>query len=358
MHAMNLRELKLELIQQCTLACVHCSTDSHRRRSGGLPEDTVFRLLREASSLGAEKVAFSGGEPLLVPYLADAIREATALGIHSSVYTCGVADFDLNPLTTETALRLAQSGLGRFIFSVYSNRPEVHDSVTRYGSFATTVLSIQNAIAAGVPVEIHFVAMHRNFRDLPDLVEAAAQWGVRRVSVLRFVPHGRGGNIASQEDLGAEEMRELRGVILRARQAFPQVSVRAGSPYNILDVGYAPCDAAQEVLSVNYRGQVFPCDAFKNVDYKDAKFGSILNRSLKDVWENSAFLNRVRGELEAGPLHSCGSCSEFSGCNSGCLAQKVIRDGWGAQHSSTQLVHIAGSDEQQPEVAGSLVHIL
>src|SRR5579872_1424471 len=112
---MPLRELKIELTQQCPLACVHCSTDSHRRQTSALPEANVFNLLREASQLGVIKVALSGGEPLLSPYLPKLIGEATALGIHSSLYTCGVADFDLNPLGLEQASVLARNGLGRFI---------------------------------------------------------------------------------------------------------------------------------------------------------------------------------------------------------------------------------------------------
>lgn len=338
---MALRELKLELIQQCTLACVHCSTDSHRRRTSVLPRETVLRLLHEGSELGVEKVAFSGGEPLLVPYLAEIVAEANTLGIHSSLYTCGVADFELNPLTADRAKHLVEAGLGRFIFSIYSHSPEIHNSVTRYASFSTTVNSLRNAVGAGGNAEIHFVAMGRNFRDLLRLVEAARDWKVERLSVLRFVPQGRGSNIAEREDLTPDEMRELREIILSARAMFPGINVRTGSPYNTLGVGQAPCDAAQEVLSINYRGEVFPCDAFKNVKYYDAEFGSVLNRPLKEVWEKSAFLNRVREELGTGPMKACGSCSEFSGCRSECLAQKVIRDGWESTSNPSSLVNIS-----------------
>jgi len=155
-----------------------------------------------------------------------------------------------------------------------------------------------------------------------------AQWGVERLSVLRFVPHGRGAGIALREDLDAEDMRELRDLIVGARVQYPKVNLRAGSPMNILGIGHTPCDAAQDVLVINHKGEIFPCDAFKNVTFPDARFGSVVNRSLKEVWEHSAFLNRVRKELSEGPQPTCGACSEFSGCKSGCLAQKVIRDGW------------------------------
>ncbi|HEX8815113.1 MAG TPA: radical SAM protein [Terriglobales bacterium] len=356
---MRLKELKLELTQQCPLACVHCSTESHRKRTSALTRETVIRLIREGSGLGLEKVAFTGGEPLLVPYLHEAIRESWALGVRSSLYTCGAVDSDLNPLTADAAMALADAGLGKFIFSLYSHRAEVHNSVTGFQSLSTTIAAMQAALKTSVDVEIHFVAMRRNFRDLRDLVRAAATWGVGRLSVLRFVPHGRANNIAHKEDLTADEMRELRDGIINARAAFPRVNVRAGSPYNVLGIGYTPCDAAQEVLVVNHRGEIFPCDAFKNVEYYDPEFGSVLNQPLKDVWERSAFLNQTRTELAASPIQECGACEEFSGCKSGCLAQKILRDGWAGAHQRDPgcLVQITPVPAVRIEVAESALYV-
>jgi radical SAM protein with 4Fe4S-binding SPASM domain len=136
----------------------------------------------------------------------------------------------------------------------------------------------------------------------------------------------------------------LRQMILDARELHRDVNIRAGSPYNILGIGHTPCDAAQEVLVVNHRGEIFPCDAFKNVNVPDLEYGSVLSHSLREVWERSKYLNLVRSELAAGPGLTCGSCEEFSGCRSGCLAQRVLRDGWdaSARPDPTCLVQIAG----------------
>lgn len=351
MVVMALRELKIELTQRCPLACAHCSTDSHRRRISGLSEDLVLRLLREGSELGVQKVAFSGGEPLLVEYLPRVVAEAHLLGINSSVYTCGVRDSEMTPLTAQFATTLAECGLGRFIFSLYSSLPGVHNSVTRYQSFDVTVAALRNAVASGVPVELHFVAMQRNFRDLPNLVDAAAEWGVRRISVLRFVCHGRGAAIAG-EDLTQQQMHELREIILSTRDNHPSVELRTGSPYNVLGIGITPCDAAREVLVVNHRAEIFPCDAFKNVTFYDAEYGSVLKRPLAEVWERSSFLNRVREELAARPGPSCDSCSEMHSCQSGCLAQKVIRRGWGdtSEPDPSCLVQIEAAEMPSPHL--------
>jgi pyrroloquinoline quinone biosynthesis protein E len=327
---MRLSELKIELTQQCPLACVHCSTNSNRKQTSMLPKTVVIRLLAEAAELGVEKVVFTGGEPLVCPYLPEAIEAAASRGIVPTLYTSGIVDNELTPMSLALATSFTRRGLTRFLFSLYSHRPEVHESVTRYGTHAATLLALRNAISTGVPTEVHFVAMKRNFRDLPELVDLAASMGAERLSVLRFVPQGRGRNISSADDLVGEELKELAKAIVWLRRLYPQLPIRAGSPFNILNIGYTPCNAAQGVLIVNHRGDIFPCDAFKNVDYRDPMFGNVLQQDLRDIWEKSLFLSRVRGILVGEKGEMCRSCQQERTCQSGCLAQKVIRAGWQA----------------------------
>jgi radical SAM protein with 4Fe4S-binding SPASM domain len=339
---LKLTEVKIELTQRCPLACVHCSTSSHRKQSSCLPVETVVRVLNEASELGARKVVFTGGEPLVYEHLGEVIRTASRLGIQPTLYTTGILDNQLTPITAHAADELVGKGIARFIFSVYSAKASVHDDITRYGTFAATSSAIDAAVQTRVPVEIHFVAMKKNFRDLSDVVRLAASKGACRVSVLRFVPQGRGTKLHNEE-LSSPELLELAEAIQYCREQQPQLTIRAGSPFNVLRVGYTPCNAAQDVLIINHRGEIFPCDAFKNVHVAEPEFGSVLTRPLKDVWEKSIYLNRVRSILEKHTGDNCQSCNSFDGCKSGCLAQNVIRSGWGEQETvePSTLIQIA-----------------
>ncbi len=78
--------------------------------------------------------------------------------------------------------------------------------------------------------------------------------------MLRFVPQGRGRGIAEREDLDRSDLRALASSITRLRLQYPGMSIRAGSPFNILDIGHSPCNAAQDVLVINHRGDMFPCE--------------------------------------------------------------------------------------------------
>lgn len=349
-NSYQLRELKIELTQECPLACIHCSTSSSRKQLTQLPLAQVLRILHEGSELGVRKVAFTGGEPLVYTGLQEAVKRARELDIAVTLYTSGIKDNDLNSLTTDEAASLVNLGVGRFVFSLYGTDPKVHESVTRYGTFKATASALLSTVEAKGSTEIHCVAMRRNYRQIPSLVAKAAEWGVAQVSILRFVPQGRGRVIAPSEELLPHELEELAEIVRVCRRCFPKVGIRVGSPFNILLVGHSPCNAAQDILVINHKGKVFPCDAFKNVDYPDT-FGSVLDLPTQTVWDRSSFLNRVRAELASGAGETCQGCESFATCKSGCLAQKVIRKGWGKRNPDPSCLVQIGNGVQQDRLS-------
>jgi radical SAM protein with 4Fe4S-binding SPASM domain len=318
-NSYTLSELKIELTQECPLGCIHCSTRSNRFAKSALPLDVVTRLLHEAHRMGTKKVAITGGEPLVYEGLREVLTTASSLGLGSSLYTTGIKDNNLNPIDRWDASKLTATGLGRVIFSIYAGDPEIHESITGFPSFAPTVKAVESCIHARLPVEFHFVPLRRNYLQFAAVVHLAERLGIPKVSVLRFVPHGRGAMIGETEQLRAEEYQELRKAVvqLRTRQS---VQVRLGAPMNILGLGHACCDAAQDILVVNHRGRVFPCDAFKATDYPDPLYGSVIQNPLSTVWEKSSYMEAAR-HLHAERRNGCGSCP------TGCMAQEAVREG-------------------------------
>jgi MoaA/NifB/PqqE/SkfB family radical SAM enzyme len=58
-NSQPLRELRIELLEKCTLACVHCSAESSPATSRSLSPELVVRLLREGEPLGLKSVVFT-----------------------------------------------------------------------------------------------------------------------------------------------------------------------------------------------------------------------------------------------------------------------------------------------------------
>lgn len=326
----NLKKIKIEITQNCPLGCLHCSTSAGRNRNDHIPIDILKRLLNEASEMGVESVSFSGGEPLVYPELNDLVSYSSGLGLYLSLYTSGIINTNLHPLSVDGAKALVESGVDRFIFSIYSTNQSGHSSITGFDTLPLTLEAMKNTTAARAKcVEIHFVALKRNYRDLENVVSLASSLGVSQVSILRFVPQGRGAPIARTEKLSRNQLIELANAINTIKHKYGDVNIRVGAPYNILGLGKSQCNAGESILVITYSGQAVPCDGFKNVNYPDKEHGNIYNTSLQSIWERSGLLNRVRYEL-GNDLHKtkCGECNLLSSCQSGCLAQKVVQNGW------------------------------
>jgi pyrroloquinoline quinone biosynthesis protein E len=281
-------------------------------------------ILADAVGLGVRDVAFSGGEPLLWPHLSDAVEAAVKARLNVTIYTSGaVEEFSRN------AERLHVLGVSRFVFSLFGATPFSHDRTTRKaGSLERTKSAMRDALAAGLTTELHFVPMSSNYRELSDVVRLAREFGASRLSVLRFVPQGRGVLIRDRT-LNRVQNLELRRQILALRKEHGDDFVRTGSPYNFLLLNDQPaCSAAIDRLIIGPDLRLYPCDAFKRIGaselVKSAQWSSLTETSLSECWERSPYLKAVRTYLTTDFEDPCASCCLLEKCLSGCLAQKVI----------------------------------
>lgn len=323
----NLREFKIEVTHRCSLNCVHCSSDAGPSNLLAMARDDCMRILREAATMGAEDVVFSGGEPLLWPHIADVVEAAMTHSLGVTAYTSGnVNDFH------KTAMRLYSLGLGRFVFSIFGATSEDHERITRTtGSFDNTCRSVQHAVAIGSTAEFHFVPMSGNYRQLGSIAELAHKLGVSRISILRLVPQGRGALVRGRV-LNRVQNLELRQQISSLRKAYGVEFVRTGSPYNFLLVNEAPgCWAAIDRLIVGPDLRLYPCDAFKCMGAAEVvetdDRSSLASATLPECWAGSPYLEAVRAYLTTDFEPPCDSCRLLEKCVSGCLAQKVIAYG-------------------------------
>ena len=291
-----LKELKLEVTHDCDLKCVHCSSLSESETRRNMRVQDCMRLIREAHSLGVEKLAFSGGEPLLWEGIIEAVTLASELGIEVSLYTTGnVNDF------ANIATRLKHAGLSCIMFSIYSGDSSEHDQVTKVdGSLVNTLKAVEASKENGLDVEFHFVPLSTNFMNLERICILGKEYSADRVSVLRLVPQGRGYE-NSYHMLNNRQNVALRKRIIVLRKL--GYDIRTGSPFNALLLKEKPkCMSGQDRLTISPELKIYPCDAFKQVTpqmlgIKD-DFSDITNKTLKDCWENSSYLKLVREYLQ------------------------------------------------------------
>lgn len=319
-----LREIKIEVTHRCPLACVHCSSNAGPSSYHEMSAADCMSILRQAAGMGVREVVFSGGEPLNWSTIDEAVRFAAGAGFEVMAYTSGHV-----PDPASRFPSLVDAGLRKAAFSVFGMSSESHEMITRVkGSFDTTLQAVGTAKSAGMQVELHFVPMPDNYRELSGVAAIGRELGASRVSVLRLVLQGR----ARLFDFALSRLQnlELRRTILNLRQQ--GYDIRTGSPYNFLLLNDEPaCKSGIDRLIVGPDLAFYPCDAFKQVPSVDligtSELCSLANATLQECWAGSPYLNAVREYLTTDFAKTCRECGVLDDCLSGCLAQKVLAHG-------------------------------
>jgi len=319
-----LKEMKIEVTQKCPLVCAHCSSNATPNATQQMKVTDALHLTSQAINIGIKELDISGGEPLIWPGIIDLVKMCSENGVKTSVYSSGnVRDCQI------ILAELRKVGLSKIIFSIFGSSAHTHEQITRIrGSFLQTMSSIDRAISERIKTEIHFVPLSTNYMELPKVIDLAKDRNIKKISVLRFVPQGRG---ALGKDLALTKPQNIRlkQMIEDGRE---RIEIRAGSPYNFLFVNDSPkCNAAIDRLIIGPDFHVYPCDAFKQIRSFDVVGSDMYSRldkySLKDCWEKSPYLNAIRNYLTTEFATPCSGCSDLQSCLSGCIAQKVIHNG-------------------------------
>ena len=123
--------------------------------------------------------------------------------------------------------------------------------------------------------------MYSNYKQLPDIMECLEIVGIKNISILNFVPQGRGRENSEALMLDAEELREFSSILNRARKKF-NWNVRIGIPLNG-KISHL-CNAGTEKLDIKYDGTILPCPAFKEINAETMeKYGIKLHSIYEDL---------------------------------------------------------------------------
>lgn len=317
----NLDEIKIELSYLCHMKCLHCSSEGARDKIESISYEEVQMIINSAQKLNVKNISISGGEPFLWPNFRELIDFLQTKNLNIKIYTSGSSD---NYSSIIDKINPANISM---IFSLYSSNPNVHDNITGIrGSYNKSVSAIQATLYRSFNTEVHFVPLKTNYTELIGLAALANKIGIKKISVLRFVPQGRG---AQNHHLILNKMEnlELKRQILNLRES--GFNIRTGSPFNFLCLEGQPlCKSGINKLIIGPNLSIYPCDAFKQISsdsiFCNDEFSSLRKHSLLDCWKKSVYLNKIRDILRHELKEPCLSCQKTDLCKSGCLAQKVI----------------------------------
>jgi len=285
-----------------------------------LPYEIALRLVDEAALLHAAKVSLGGGEPTASESFLPVVRRVLETGMLLEVFTCGLAANTQGITSLPPAIIESCTGLRgvKFIFSFHGATAQAHDHITQTpGSYECLMTSLKNCKQADIECEMNFVPLKINVNEFDRLINTAIDLQIPRISILRFVPQGRGALNRAELELNPEEEDFFVSEVLRQREA-TTVEIRTGSPFNgIVPGNQVPCRAGFGKLVVQADGNVLPCEVFKH--HKRCQWGlSVHNMTLSQIVE-SPQVSDLHDQLH---YTNCLECPVHRGLRN---AQKVER---------------------------------
>ena len=325
-----LSEISVEITWQCLQKCVHCSSGASIHARESLSQEEIIKVAQDFKALGGKRIELSGGEPLLHKDIDHLLQFLKKIGLEVNIFTCGAISKGTNYKNAmqKKAQLLKRTGVDKVVFSLHGANARTHDDIARSpGSFSHTVEFIQELVKEKLIVGVHFVPMTLNFEEFRDLVNFAAQLGVHDVSVLRFVPQGRGEKNKKWLMLRKMEVAEFVE-LLAEEEKRRDINVRVGShlDFTFLLGGAAPkpCSAGITKCLVEANGDIIPCAVFKGMTDKN-KFvaGNIRKDRLTDVWARSEIFEKFRKFDPKSLVGECSVCAYLSTCKGRCPAQRI-----------------------------------
>jgi radical SAM protein with 4Fe4S-binding SPASM domain len=331
-----LSELSVEITWQCLQDCVHCSSIASKHSKEALTKDEIVSIARDFKNLGGERIELSGGEPLLHKNIAEILPILKSLGLEVNIFTCGaiVRGTEYETPMHKMVQLLKQNKVDKVVFSLHGANARTHDDIARsQDSFSHAVKFIRELVKEKRKVGIHFVPMAMNFEEFRDLVEFAKGLGIHDVSVLRFVPQGRGRKNRKSLSLNKAEVARLVE-LLTIEEKRQDILVKAGShlDFTFLLDGAPPkqCNAGIGKCLIEANGNVLPCAVFKGMTDKDKNnfvAGNIRKNSLSDIWAHSEIFDKFRKFDPNSLLGACKICDYLSICRGRCPAQRIYDHG-------------------------------
>ena len=336
----RLQELWIQVNDFCNLSCGHCLVSSGPDRLQGLPTARIADAIDQAVALGAERLFFTGGEPLARPDILDlAELVVTTHGRELVILTNGtlfkgnrleqlarLAAVPETPSVPSTpsavegrdgAIAPGRRGLWLQV-SLDGPTAEINDPIRGAGTFQRIVEGLDLAVEAGLRPTLTATILRHNLGSLDEIVRLAATHGVRNIHLL--LPHRRGrvldGVLA---DLPTAE--EILPAVRRARVAATEFGVSIdnieefrlrldGTPGVKNDLA----GAGWSSLCLYTDGGVYPSASMAGLP--ELRCGDLGEQDLETIWKTSTVCRDLRAAtVERKP--TCRSCSLRFLCGGG-----------------------------------------
>ena len=309
-----------ELTHRCPLHCVYCSNPLElTARSNELSTETWSRVFREAAHLGVLQADFTGGEPLARPDLVELIEAARASGLYVNLITSGL------PMDESRLASLVDAGLDHIQLSFQGAREDTAAEISNTKSHAQKLRVLEWFKQHRLAVTLNFVIHRRNIEQIPEMLAIAESSRASRVEFANVQYYGWA--FSNRENLLPTRDQLTRSIEL-LKQAQDRLKGKIRIEYVVPDY-YAkfpkPCMGGwgHKLMLITPSGSALPCHAANVIP--GLSFENVKDRSLREIWENSAAFQKFRGEDWM--QQPCKTCDRREQDFGGCRCQAMLITG-------------------------------
>lgn len=327
-----------DFTHRCNLRCKHCYQDSD---SKAMPDELTTEEARgvidQFEEAGVVAIAFSGGEPLMRKDFFELARYAADRGFYVTAASNGTL------ITEETARKIKNAGV-EYVEISLDGFEKTHDRFRGIpGMWRKSCQGIRNCVKEGLDTCVAVTVTKWNLKEIPRLMDFVEKdLKARKMIFFNFIPTRRGKDITEQ-DISPQEREGLLKFLysklldkeckLRVFSTAPQYSkvareygegptvathftnreairLLSGRAKTLAEfIGGCGCGRLYAALEPN--GDVFSCV------FLPVKIGNIRDEKLRDIWDKSEVLKKLR---DRNSFKGCGTCPSRYICG-GCRAR-------------------------------------
>lgn len=182
----------------CNLRCPYCQAPQNSRQ---LSISELFDALSYFARNGTTHIKFTGGEPFIYHGILSLVEKCRALGMEPTVVTNGTK-------VPPDSLECLRKNRTRIKVSLHGPR-EIHNRLQGQEVYDDVVATLRMLIGAGIETSVHTLLYRGSELDLTAWTDFLVELGVHKVSLMTFVPRGRGRDFKEEWSFNEAELQDL-----------------------------------------------------------------------------------------------------------------------------------------------------
>ena len=197
--------LRVSLTDRCNLRCVYCMPKEgiiKKNHKDIMRFEEIIKVIKAGTTLGINKVRFTGGEPLIVPGIDELIYETSKISSINdiSLTTNGI-------LLGDMIQDLKKAGLNRVNISLDTLDDKKYAVITRGGQLNKVMVAIDKCLSLGIkPLKINAVLMKGvNDSEIGEFIELTKKQPIH-TRFIELMPIGEGTKIFKECFMSSKEV--------------------------------------------------------------------------------------------------------------------------------------------------------